>query len=210
MTITSQILLSVSYVAVAALLLSLNIASTWRWQVKTAGIVLVSALYVGTYLGVKDLPGWPSRAELPDYFRLHWGIVTEPDKYSGEKGRILVWVEALDDKDQSLASPRAHNLPYDDDLAQRIEAALSLVSDGQSVTGSLKDNGAGEEELEGKASAEQSAPGGGGSDAVFSTTGAPPDVYFEQMKPPEQPAVRTASIWSLLRQPLLDILANKT
>ncbi len=182
-----QILLSASYVAVAALLLSLNIASAWRWQIKTVSIVLVSALYIGTYLGVKELPGWPSRAELPGYFRLHWGIVTEPDKYSGEQGRILVWVEALDDKDQSLASPRTHNLPYEDDLALRIEAALRLVSEGQKVTGSLHSEGDGEEAADGDASTQNVEPGGGDGDAVFSTTGAPPDVHFEQMKPPKQP-----------------------
>lgn len=188
MTITTQILMSISYVAVAALLLSLNIASTWRWQIKMAAIVLVSALYVGTYFGAKELPGWPSRAELPDYFRLHWGIITEPDKYSGEEGRILVWAEALDDNDQSLGSPRAHKLAYDDDLAERIEAALGLVSEGHSVTGNLKDEGEGEEAEDGENSAETAEPGGGDGDAVFSTTGAPPEVHFEQMKPPEQPA----------------------
>jgi hypothetical protein len=188
MTVTTQILLSIGYVAVAVLLLSLNLASSWRWQVKIGAIVLVSALYVGTYMGAKELPGWASRTKLPDYFRLHWGVITEPDKFSGEDGRILVWVEALDDKDQSLTPPRAHELAYDDELAQRIEAALGLVAEGESVTGSLNQDEGGEETPEGELSAESSDPDGEGGDAVFPTAGAPPDVHFEQMKPPEQPA----------------------
>lgn len=190
MTTTTLILLSASYVAVAALLLSLNVASVWRWQVKIASIVIVSALYVGTYLGAKELLGWPSGTEMPDYFRLHWAIVTEPDKFTGEDGRILVWAEQLDEKDQSLAPPRAYRLDYDDELARRIEHALGLVSEGQAITGSLNTETDGEEAEDSDQATDGGDTDAGQSDGSFQAIGAPPDLHFKQMRPPEQPAKR--------------------
>ncbi|NQV22087.1 MAG: hypothetical protein HQ511_11785 [Rhodospirillales bacterium] len=190
MTGTTLILLSASYVAVAALLLSLNVASAWRWQIKIAGIIIVSALYVGTYLGAKELLGWPSGTAMPDYFRLHWAIVTEPDKFTGEDGRILVWAEQLDDKDQSLAPPRAYRLAYDDELARRIEHALGLVSEGQAITGSLNTKTDSDEAEDSDQAADGSEADSGQSDGSFQAIGAPPDLHFEQMRPPERPAKR--------------------
>jgi len=177
-------------VAVAALLLSLNLASSWRWPIKVVGILVVSALYIGTYLGAEGLPGWPSKSALPDYFRLHWAIVTEPDKLTGESGNILVWTEALDDEDHSLNPPRAFELTYDDELAQRIERALGLISEGQAITGSFKAAETGEEtDEEGTAGEEEIGAGQGGNDSIRGV-GQPPELFFEQMKPPPQPAKR--------------------
>lgn len=192
MTTSTLILLSASYVAVAALLLSLNLASSWRWPIKMAGIVLVSALYVGSYIGAKDLVGWPSKTALPDYFRLHWAVVSEPDKYSGDEGRILVWAEALDDNDLPLSVPRAHQLPYDDELAQRIERALGLVSEGQQISGTLNSESDGEEaeDQDAESPANESGADGQG-DGGFQVIGPPPDLHFEQIRPPPQPAKQT-------------------
>jgi hypothetical protein len=184
-TTMTLVLLSASYVAVAALLLSLNLASAWRWQIKLAGILIVSALYIGTYVGAEGLSGWPSQSAMPGYFRLHWAVVTEPDKFSGEDGRILVWAEALDESDRSLSPPRAFKLSYDDELARRIERALGMVSEGQAVTGSLKTESTGEEADED--GVPEAGKDGAGGDATRRTTGPPPEFYFEQMRPPPRP-----------------------
>lgn len=188
MTTTTVVLLSAGYAAVAALLLSLNLASAWRWPIKLGGILIVSGLYIGTYIGAGGLTGWASRSAMPDYFRLHWAIVTEPDKFSGEDGRILVWAEALDQSDRSLSPPRAFELPYDDALAQRLERALGLVSEGQAVTGSLK-TGDADQHADDEGSPEMGKNNGGPQgDAAGRTSGPPPELYFEQMRPPPRPA----------------------
>ena len=53
-----SLLLALAYVAVAALLLNLNVTSAWSAPVKAAAIAVVSLLYGGTYLGIRTLEGW--------------------------------------------------------------------------------------------------------------------------------------------------------
>lgn len=187
MTTASIVLLSAGYVGVAVLLVSLHLASTLRWQIKLAAAVAVGILYLATYFGLKELPGWPSDAVPPDYFRLHWAVVVEPDKLTGAPGEILIWVQALDENDLPISSPRAHRLAYDDALAERIDAALHMVADGRQVAGAMIDDRA-------ATTAADNAPGGGdasgGGNLASSATypGTPGSIYFEQMRPPPQPA----------------------
>src|SRR5215471_3280702 len=90
-----------SYVIVAVLLLSLNLASRWHWGVKAMAITTTTGFFVVSYLSITELIGWPSEARIPGHFQLHWATVVEPDKMndclarsiSGSKRwtRIICW-----------------------------------------------------------------------------------------------------------------------
>ena len=52
------LLLGLAYAALAALLLSLNLETKYRREIKIGAIVAVTLLYVGTYHGAQNLRGW--------------------------------------------------------------------------------------------------------------------------------------------------------
>src|SRR5262245_31850153 len=95
-----------SYVVLAVLLLSLNLASRWHWSVKAAAIVVTTLFFAVSYASIAGLIGWPSQARVPEHFQLHWATVVEPDKLNGLPGAIYLWVEALDESNIPAGTPR--------------------------------------------------------------------------------------------------------
>ena len=78
--------IGLSYVVVAVLLLSLNVASRWHWGIKAVAIAITSAFFGIAYASIAGLVGWPSEARVPDHFQLDWATVVEPDKLNGTSG----------------------------------------------------------------------------------------------------------------------------
>lgn len=138
MTITVLGLVA-AYVVVAILLLSLNLASRWKWWIKGMAVIVVSILYAASYFLISDLRGWPAVASLPDRFQLHWAKIVEPNKFTGEPGILFLWVEALDDDNIPLGTPRAFRLPYSDELANDLLVALGRIEDGDEVAGEVQE-----------------------------------------------------------------------
>src|SRR6516225_779381 len=122
--------IGLSYVVVAVLLLSLNVASRWHWGVKAAEIAITSAFFGISYASIGGLIGWPSQARVPEHFQLDWAIVVEPDKLNGLSGSIYLWVEALDENNAPAGTPRAFRVPYSRDLADRIGHAKERLEQG--------------------------------------------------------------------------------
>lgn len=114
--------ITVAYVALAVLLLSLNVYSRWPAWVKLSAVVLTGALYYVTYLSLEGLSGWPARSSLPKEFVMLSGYVKEPDKTSGDEGRVYLWVLSLE-KERVSSAPRAYHLPYSPLLHREIEEA---------------------------------------------------------------------------------------
>jgi hypothetical protein len=112
-----------SYVGLAVLLLSLNLASLWHWGLKAAAIVITTGFFGVFYLSTTGLIGWPTEARMPDHFQLHWATIVEPDKLNGLPGSIYLWIEALDENNTLAGTPRAFRVPYSRDLADRIGRA---------------------------------------------------------------------------------------
>ena len=127
-------LLTVAYVAVAALLLHLNLGTRRRGATKVAAIALVTALYVGAWHGHKALRGWASDDPLPERFRLHFATVENPDKASRTPGTIYLWVSSLD-KPAARREPRAYRITWDADTARAVLDALAEVERGVSMEG---------------------------------------------------------------------------
>lgn len=121
--------LLIAYVALGVLLLGLTINTRWPVWVKVVSILLVSALYFVTYRSLDGMQGWPTTASLPERFLLLASSVHEPDKTSGSKGMIYIWVTSLDD-DIPAPEPRAYQLTYSSDMHTRFEEANKRIRDG--------------------------------------------------------------------------------
>ena len=115
--------ITVAYVALAVLLLSLNVYSRWPAWVKLSAIGLTGALYYVTYLSVEGLSGWPVRSILPKEFVMLSGYVREPrqdQKIAKEKCTCGC---CLFEKERTSSAPRGYRLPYSPLLHREIEEA---------------------------------------------------------------------------------------
>ena len=129
--------IAIAYTALAGLVLTLNLATPFRREIKISAIVLISILYVVTYRGLSDVQGWAIEQAPPNPFKLHWAIIEEPNKVSGADGTIYILAQALHKTGAFRSKPRLYALPYSDALAQQIEDAKEQVEDGKLIEANL-------------------------------------------------------------------------
>ena len=129
--------LGIAYAALAALVLSLNLSSQWRREIKIGIIILMSALYFAAYWGGQNLRGWAIAMPPPNPFKLHWAIVEEPDKARDTKGAIYILAQQLSPQGALLSKPRLYRLPFSPQLAEQIETALKASADGKPIEATL-------------------------------------------------------------------------
>lgn len=127
-----------AYAATAVLLLSLNLTSLWRWPIKAGAIVLTSGLFVGSYLAINGLIGWPSTGKLPGRAIYLASRIVEPDKFTGDPGVIFVWLQGIDDKNLPVGEPRAYRVPYERAVATSVIEAQRLRGSGREVVGNFE------------------------------------------------------------------------
>jgi hypothetical protein len=126
------------YVAIAALLLSLNLFSLWRWWVKATAIGISTLFFVGSYFAITSMLGLPTRAEVPKRFSLIATRIVEPNKTSGDSGSIYLWVEKLSDDNIRSGLPISYEVGYSGELADAVDEAQKKLDAGESVEGSLQ------------------------------------------------------------------------
>lgn len=127
-------LLTLAYVAVAALLLDLNLATPRRGIVKAMAIALVTALYVGAWHGHRALLGWASDDPVPERFRLHYATVEEPNKAARRSGTIYLWVSSVGGP-PARREPRVYRITWDADTARAVLDALAEIERGVAMEG---------------------------------------------------------------------------
>jgi len=125
------------YVAIAVLLLSMNLTSRWRWWIKAAAIVVTGGFFVGSYFAIISLLGWPAAENPPARFALLATRVVEPDRITGSSGMIYLWLEELDENNIPSGKPRSYSLTYTQDFANAVGQARDLLANGEKVEGSL-------------------------------------------------------------------------
>lgn len=133
-------LMSVGYVAVAALLLVVSLPSRWSLPIKVVGIVLITGFYFSTYLGHRSLSGWPIDEPLPENFRLVWVTIDEPEKKDGVDGEIFFWIRELNENNEAVSKPRAFIMPFDMALAERVQEAQERIQEGETVNGYVRES----------------------------------------------------------------------
>ena len=56
----------------------------------------MASFYFITWVGYKQVLGWPTAQEIPEEFRLIWVAIDEPDKMTKNQGGIYLWVKSVD------------------------------------------------------------------------------------------------------------------
>jgi hypothetical protein len=135
--------LTAGYIALAVLLLSLNLTSLWRWWIKAGSIVATTIFFGVTFQALGGLTGWPTTQRLPDRFAMVWSTVVEPDKKTNNPGGVYVWAQELDANNVPSTTPRSYKLPYSDALARKIARAQEKREHGIEVMGKLGEEGNG-------------------------------------------------------------------
>src|SRR5262252_7911125 len=179
-----------SYLVIAVLLLSLNLASRWHWGLKAAAIAITTTFFGICYFSTAGLIGWPSEARMPEHFQLHWATVVEPDKINGFPGSIYLWVEALDEANMTAGTPRAFRVPYSRELADRIGRAKERIEQGTEQAGTARDievpEGEPDEDRRLAGSPpRRGEPGSPGDPTAFIQH--MPSIVFEELPPPALP-----------------------
>ncbi|MBO4226386.1 hypothetical protein [Bradyrhizobium neotropicale] len=187
--------LSVSYALIGALLLVILVYARLPWSAKAVAVVVTSAFYIASFMGVRGLLGWASVDRLPASFKLLQARIVEPHSLEGDPGSIYLWVETLDDDNRPSGIPRAYRIPYSDSLAQKTDKAITEIAAGRPQGGRAADFGTGEggliaaarEYITPSAVIETSGgdPSTGG--ALMATPGPGEAVSFTPLLPPRMP-----------------------
>jgi hypothetical protein len=136
--------LSISYALIGALLLVVLVYARLPWSAKAIAVVVTSAFYIASFMGVRGLLGWASVDRLPASFKLLQARIVEPHSLEGDPGSIYLWVEALDEDNRPSGIPRAYRIPYSDSLAQKTDKAITEIAAGRPQGGRAADFGTGE------------------------------------------------------------------
>jgi hypothetical protein len=184
----------ISYVVVAVLLLSLNLASRWHWGIKALAIGVTTIFFGVSYASIAGLIGWPSEARVPEHFQLDWATVVEPDKLTGAPGSIYLWLEVLDENNAPSGTPRAFRVPYGRALADRIGHAKERIEQGMNQAGTARELGVPEgppdqdQRLAGTPPRQQNEWDSSGDPSAFIQH--MPAIQFEDLPPPVLPPKR--------------------
>ena len=136
--------LALSYALIGALLLIVLVYARLHWSAKAVAVVVTSAFYIVSFVGVRGLLGWATVDRLPVAFKLLQARIVEPHSLEGDPGAIYLWVEALDEGNRPSGVPRAYRLPYRDALAEKTDKAISEIAAGRAQGGRAADLGSGQ------------------------------------------------------------------
>jgi hypothetical protein len=138
------VMLSVGYALIGALLLLVLVYARLRWQAKAVAVLVTSAFYVISFVGMRGLLGWASVDRLPPNFKLLQARIVDPHTVDGDPGSVYLWVEALDEDNRPSGVPRAYRLPYSDALAEKTQHASDQIAAGHPQGGRAADFGTGD------------------------------------------------------------------
>lgn len=152
------------FLVLVILLLSLNLASLWKWWIKAGAIVIAIGGIAVLYFVLTGVIGWASSDTMPSRFSLLATRIVEPDKMTGAPGHIYLWVEEVDDRQIVISPPRAFEVPYRVEIATDVATAQSKLEGGGKVLGEFAATGTEE------ANAEQTAQEAGSGDVDVGQT----------------------------------------
>ena len=128
-----------AYVVVTMLLISLNVASLWRWWIKAAAIIITTVFFGVTWQSINGLMGWPTAQRLPPRFSLVSSRITEPDRRTNNPGHIYLWIDQLNEYNVPSGLPRSYQLAYSKGLAHKVSVAQEKHDQGAEVMGVISD-----------------------------------------------------------------------
>lgn len=141
--------LPASFVVVVGLLLWVVILGRGNWLIKMALVSFCLYFAVVLYYGIGEASGWPTDGRPPERFLLYGACVKEPDKKTGDRGSICLWMVPLDEDHDYAATqrswlrpfgaggrpgePRAVRTAYDRKLHEAVEEARERSKGGRPV-----------------------------------------------------------------------------
>lgn len=129
--------ISLTYVALGALGLTLYLATPHSTNIKATIIAAISGFYILTFIGLAEIRGWAIEKTPPNPFKLHWAVVEEPNKATGTEGQIYILAQALGEYEELISAPRLYVLPFSAALAQQVEDAKKQIEEGQPIEGTF-------------------------------------------------------------------------
>ena len=136
--------LSVSYALIGALLLVVLVYARLPWSAKAVAVIVTSAFYIASFVGMRGLLGWASVDRLPADFKLLQARIVEPHSLEGDPGSIYLWVEALDEDNRPSGVPEGLSASLQRQLAEKTDKAPSEIAAGRPQGGRAADFGSGE------------------------------------------------------------------
>lgn len=137
-----SLFLTLLYVAIAALLLVLCLATGWRRWIKVLMVIVVTITYFVANYTFEDMQGWPTPRMLPEKFIIVSAVIEEPNKERGVDGAIYLWATALEGN-RPGGAPRAYKLPYLKDTHASLTEAQRKSRQGIRQIGSVERAGGG-------------------------------------------------------------------
>ena len=160
-----------AFIIITTLILWMIIGSKGWWWLKAIVVTGAVLFSISLWHSLAALQGWPTQEELPPKFEIKWVVVEEPNKKTGFKGAIYVWVRDIAPKDsrseglpllhtkKQSDEPRLHTVPYSREMHEQAEGIKKQIASGKPYYGEMKK---GEGEGKGKGDGKGKGKGKGG------------------------------------------------
>lgn len=126
MELSSSLLLVIAYV-VPLLMLGLIYGQLGHSQrLISAILMLLPAFYIGHFLLLDELPGWPSKQPLPENFDLLGQQIIEPQPARDIDGKITLWVQ-----EHGKTDSRLYVIAYSKELHLKLSEAQLKQNQGR-------------------------------------------------------------------------------
>lgn len=147
---TETIGIPVAFILLTILILWVIIGVKGKWWIKSSLISLTLYFSIGLWVSINGLLGWPTTDGPPQKFEIHWLLVEEPNKKTGDPGAVYMWASDADTDKQSfspfgsekpLDKPRLYQLPYSRSMHEQTEAILKKLKKGERYMAALGEEG---------------------------------------------------------------------
>lgn len=146
----------IGFLILAIIFLWFFIYTKGKWAIKVALILLGGFYSLVVFDSLGTYAGWATPEELPDEFQVHWIVVNEPNKKTGDKGSIYIWIGGAKSSENvlgyksSVNEPRSYKIPYSLEAHKKAEAALTSLRKGKTVIGKKGKGGKGRNDGDGE------------------------------------------------------------
>lgn len=200
----------IGFFLIGLVLLWFMIGTRGWWWVKTLFIGVVLLFGIMVWGSINTYLGWPSRAELPPKFLVHWATVNEPK--DGDDGGIFLWLLPLEKAPETpiitgfnidslnyqstMTEPRAYRIAYSKERHKQVQQMVQQLKKGQPFIGGTK-AGTGKGKGKGKGKGDGKGDGQGlglegkgkgeGQNGAWSFSWQSKDFYLGPLPPPKIP-----------------------
>ena len=137
-------LASITFLALITCLLWVIIGSRGSKKLKTLFIFISVYLCASLGFSLETFKGWPSKSQPVGEFQVHWSVVEEPNKKTGDEGNIYIWLTSnqqaerkgirklfIDFRGGNRHQPRAFRVDYNSQLHVQIAEVKKKINAGR-------------------------------------------------------------------------------